>query len=194
MKKLLALMLALIMAVGVFAACDTAETQDPTEAPTAAPTEAPTEAPVDENVSVMGKLNKHENGWAQGDQFGNEQFHGVYFNTKVNDAIYAEDWSIEYTPVEDESVILVRDGEEYDISLVGSGMIVKFGKTAYALKFEEWMIGELFPVTDGDMIILSGDFIEKNDGECTIRFETPVYISFAGGNAKFSSEDPRAAE
>lgn len=195
MKKVLALILVVVMAMGVLAACGgeaatPTTTEAPTQAPTAAPTEAPTEAPAD-NVCVIDKISKHENGWAKGDQFGNTQFHGVYFNAKTNDAVYAEDWSVEYLPDDLGCVTLVRGGEEIDITVLGAGTIVKFSKNSYALKFEEWMIGEYFPIADGDMLILQGNFVDNQEGNWTISFPEPIYISFAGGMAKFANEDPR---
>lgn len=195
MKKLIALLLALVMVTCLFAACGNAQQGDnsqDTEPTSTEPTETePATTEPEANVAEIKKLSKHENGWMQVDFSGNEDSQGVYFNSFANDAPYAEDWSLRYTPTENASVILVRDGEQIDITQPGAEMIVKYGNTSYYLAMDKWLLGDdVFPVTNGDMIILEGDFMDPT-GEWTIRF-LPQYIVFDNDMAKFYTEDPTA--
>ncbi len=75
MKKILAMLMAMVMVLGLFAACG-GSTPAPTEAPTAAPTEAATEAPVVEETeapvveSDPNELPRNETLYFAGQQWG----------------------------------------------------------------------------------------------------------------------------
>lgn len=194
MKKLLALILALIMVMGLLAACggDTANTTEAPKQTTGASvetTEAPETTQADEKYVVIDKISKHENGWNQ-NMWGNDAY-GVFFNAFANDLPYSEDWDMEYRCVSGDVMKLVRDGETIEIGNdVGYGL-VKVSKTEYYLKLEDWILPDgIFPIVNGDMIIVDGDFINDENG-WTVHIG-PVYMSFAGDMVKFSTTDPNA--
>lgn len=197
MKKLLALTLALLMALTLFAACgDQNDSTEPNETPANVeqnPTDPqvtdpePTDAPA--NYSVIEKLNKHENGWVQ-NTWGNGSY-GVYFNAKSNEAPYSEGENyVYYRPVSEDCILLVRDGETYELGNPFFDFLHKESRTAYYLRLEEWMVSDYFPIVNGDMIIVEGDFINEDNGH-TIHINK-AYITFAGDMAKFSQTDPTA--
>ncbi len=199
MKKILALSLALLMLASVFAACGNQE-ENPTE-PDSIVTDAPevTDGPEtpevtdgadeSENYSVIEKMSKHENGWVQ-NNWGNDSY-GVYFNAKSNDAPYSEGTDyVYYRPMEESCIILVRDGESYELGNVFFDFLLKQDRTAYYLRLEEWMISDYFPIVNGDMIIIEGDFFNEGNGH-TIHINKS-YLTFAGDMVKFSQTDPTA--
>jgi len=208
MKKLLALTLVLLMAVSMFAACgnDVATPTDPADNSATAPqatepqaTEAATEPatepaetePVDEKYIVIDKLNKHENGWNQ-DTWGNGS-HGVFFSLKTNDAPFELDGAPAYYDAVDFDVVkLYRDGEVYEIGTPNRDNLSKVDKNGYYLRLEEWIIQEYFPIVNGDVILVSGDFVNADSGY-TLHFE-PVWMIFNGDMVKFSYTAPEGLE
>ena len=195
MKKLLALLLVLVTVMS-FAACAGGNAQTTTEAPTTtepateeSTTEPETTEPeVAENTVVIDKISTHENGWMV-DAWGNIDTEGIYFNAWSNDAPYNTDWSMEYAPVSSDVIKLVRDGEVYEIGLMAAGTLVKFGATEYYLKADKWMIHELFPFVEGDVVIVEGDFVNVDNG-WTITMDK-VYMQLkTGGITKFTKEAP----
>ena len=217
MKKLLALTLVLMMAVSMFAACDN-KAATPTQAPAADGTTAPqatepqatepqatdpqvTEPaatdpvetePTDEKYIVIDKLNKHENGWNQ-DSFGNGS-HGVFFSLKTNDAPFEIEGSpVYYDSADYDTVKLYRDGEVYEIGTPNHDNICKVDRNGYYLRLENWVIDdEYLPIVNGDVILLSGDFVNADSGY-TLHFE-PVYLIFNGDMVKFSTTAPEGIE
>lgn len=210
MKKLLALTLVLLMAVSMFAACgnDAATPTDPAENSTTAPqatepqatepqatepqaTEPEETEPVDEKYIVIDKLNKHENGWNQ-DMWGNGS-HGVFFSLKTNDAPFELDGAPAYYDAVDFDVVkLYRDGEVYEIGTPNRDNLSKVDKNGYYLRLEEWIIQEYFPIVNGDVILVSGDFVNADSGY-TLHFE-PVWMIFNGDMVKFSYTAPEGIE
>lgn len=192
MKKLLALILAVAAVACVFAACgeEAPAVTDPpaTEAPTAAPTEAPTtEEPTEPGVIVAGSLSNHENGWEV--EAWNEDASGVYFNMWANDLPYNTDWSVEYQPHSGDVVKLVRNGEAHMIGGPGIGQLVKFSVNSYYLKFDKYITQELFPLQEGDVVIIEGDFSNPENGQ-TIHFDKTYVQLKAAGITKFTTEAP----
>lgn len=206
MKKLLALTLALLMVVCMFAACgdnsgsannDNKGTEPaPTDAPTQpdateppatdAPTEPdPTEA--ESNVITAGTLSNHENGWEV--EAWNEGASGVYFNMWANDLPYESDWSLRYQPHSGEVVKLIREGEVYPIGGPGMELLVKFGPNGYCLCFDKWITQELFPLQEGDVVIIEGDFSNPLNGY-TIHFDKTYVQLKVGGITKFTTTAP----
>lgn len=196
MKKILALTLALLLVASMFAACgneETPATNDPTqgtiEATDPAPeaTDAPEQTEAPANYAVIEKLSKHENGWVQ-NTWGNDSY-GVYFNAFANDAPYGDSEEyIYYRPVSEDAIKLVRDGETYDLGNPFVDFLHKGDRTAYYLRLEKWMLDEYFPIVNGDMIIVEGDFYNA-DYDFTIHINK-VYMTFAGDMVKFSQTDP----
>lgn len=200
MKKLLALTLVLLMAVSMFAACgnDAADPTDPAGISTTEPqgtepqaTDPEETEPTDEKYIVIEKLNKHENGWNQ-DTWGNGS-HGVFFSLKTNDAPFEIDGSPAYYDSADfDTVKLYRDGEVYEIGTPNRDNITKVDKNGYYLRLEEWIIEDYFPIVNGDVILLEGDFVNADSGY-TLHFE-PVYLIFNGDMVKFSYTAPEGIE
>lgn len=195
MKKFLTLTLALLMVVGMLAACDGAPATEPQEtpAPTAAPTEAP--APTDpaptepqEKTVVNDKVpSNHENGWEV--EAWNEGASGIYFNLWTNDLPFNTDWTVEYQPVSSDVVRLVRDGETHMIGGPGIGQLVKFSGNSYYLKFDKYITQELFPLQEGDVVIVEGDFANTENGY-TISFSKFYVQCKIDGITKFTAEAP----
>ncbi len=97
---------------------------------------------------------------------------GLYFCLWANDVPYGVDWDVEYIPTSPEVVKVVRDGKTYNVGNPAAGSLVKYSNTEYFLKFEEWVIGsEVFPIQDGDVIIVEGDFVAKDGSGWTLSFE-----------------------
>ena len=194
MKRLITLLLAILMVVGVFAACGKA---DPTEPPATNP--PPTTVPAttvpdatnpvepDSKVIVAGSLSNHENGWEVEAWTANAS--GVYFNMWANDLPYNSDWSVRYQPHNGDSVKLIRDGEVYPLGGPGVDMLVKFGANGYQVVCDKWITQELFPLQEGDVMIIEGDFSNPENGY-TIRFEKTYVQLKVGGITKFSTTAP----
>ena len=199
MKKILALTIAILMVASMFAACgnenanteaQTTEPQVTTEPQATEPqaTEPETTEP-NEKYVVIEKLSKHENGWNQ-DAWGNGS-HGVFFNAFANDLPYNnDDGYVYYRPLTEDAIKLVRDGETIELGNPFIDFLNKADRTAYYLRFEEWMIDEYFPIVNGDMIIVDGDFYNADNGY-TVHIG-PVYMTFAGDMVKFHTSDPTA--
>lgn len=195
MKKLLALLLVLVTVMS-FAACggndNAAETTtEPTpEETTTEPVVEETEAPTDAEAIVIDKISTHENGWMV-DAWGHVDTQGIYFNAWSNDAPYNTDWTVEYTPVSSDVIKLVRDGEVYEIGIMMAGTLVKFSGTEYYLKADKWMINELFPFVEGDVVIVEGDFVGMGEAEGYTIHMNKFYMQLkTGGITKFTTEAP----
>lgn len=195
MKKLLALLLVLVTVMS-FAACggnnnavETTTEPAPVETTTEpAPTE--TEAPTEAGAIVIDKISTHENGWMV-DAWGNVDTQGIYFNAWANDGPYNTDWTVEYTPISNDVIKLVRDGEVYEIGVMMAGTLVKFGSTEYYLKADKWMIHELFPFVEGDVVIVEGDFVGMGAAEGYTIHMNKFYMQLkTGGITKFTTEAP----
>ena len=186
MKKLLALTLALVMAVCMFAACDgnNSETNPPATNPPATTDPEPTEP----DVIVAGSLSNHENGWEV--EAWNPDAAGVYFNMWTNDLPYNSDWTVEYQPHSGDVVKLIRDGETHMIGGPGIGQLVKFSANSYYLKFDKYVTQELFPLQEGDVVIIEGDFSNPENGY-TIHFDKTYVQLKVGGITKFTTTAPR---
>lgn len=195
MKKLFALTLALVMVVCMFAACG--DNADPTEPPATNPPAttppatnppAPTDPePTEPDVIVAGSLSNHENGWEV--EAWNPNAAGVYFNMWTNDLPYNSDWSIEYQPHSGDVVKLIRNGETHMIGGPGIGQLVKFSANSYYLKFDKYVTQELFPLQEGDVVILEGDFSNPENGY-TIHFDKTYVQLKAGSITKFTTTAP----
>ena len=194
MKKVIALLLALLVVVGL-AACGGNEqgNQSNPEVTTTEPpvvevttTEAPTEDP-NSKIITAGSLSNHENGWEV--EAWNEGAAGIYFNMWTNDLPYNSDWSVRYQPHDGNSVTLIRDGEKHMIGGPGIELLVKFSANSYYLSFDQWIIPELFPLQENDVIVLEGDFTNPENGY-TIHLDKTYVQLKVGGITKFTTEAP----
>lgn len=194
MKKLLALTLALVMALCMFAACDgnngetnPSATNPPATNPPATNPPATEPDPTDPEVIVAGSLSNHENGWEV--EAWNPNSAGVYFNMWTNDLPYNSDWTVEYQPHGGDVVKLIRDGETHMIGGPGIGQLVKFSANSYYLKFDKYVTQELFPLQEGDVVIIEGDFSNPENGY-TIHFDKTYVQLKVGGITKFTTTAP----
>ena len=89
---------------------------------------------------------------------------GFWFTMDANDIPADDTWVLEYTPVSEEVLKLVRGGETVNIAIPGRGTIVKASDAEYYLKLE-WNIGDYAnTITIGDQIIVEGDFTNATNG------------------------------
>lgn len=195
MKKLFALTLALVMVACMFAACggNNTETNPPasnppvTNPPVTNPPATTDPEPTEPDVIVAGSLSNHENGWEV--EAWNPNSSGVYFNMWTNELPYNSDWSVEYQPHSGDVVKLIRNGETHMIGGPGIGQLVKFSANSYYLKFDKYVTQELFPLQEGDVIIIEGDFSNPENGY-TIHFDKTYVQLKVGGITKFTTTAP----
>lgn len=113
---------------------------------------------------------------------------GFWFTMDSNDIPADETWVLEYTPVSEDVLKLVRNGETVNIAIPGRGTFVKANEAEYYLKLE-WNIGDYDKtVTVGDQIIVEGNFTNATNGVTFTVKKTTVTI---GENyvLTFQSED-----
>lgn len=203
MKKLLALILALTVVVGVFAACNNtpaagestpaADQSTPAADESTPAAEESTPAAEEstpaagENTVTASALSNHENGWEV--EAWHEGTAGVYFNMWTNDLPYNADWSVRYQPHSGDVVKLIRNGETHMIGGPGIEQLVKFSANAYYLSFDNWIVPDLFPLQEGDVVIIEGDFSNPENGY-TIHFDKTYVQCKTGGITKFTTEAP----
>lgn len=201
MKKTIALLLALVMMMSMLAACGNSAGDDEKDTPiesssdpvteestgesTEESIEETTEEPTEAGPRIVeaSALNKHDNGW-----FHNEDgtSAGVYFNLWTNDVPVDETWSVRYVPTGD-NLKVIRDGVTYDIG----SRVLKFSNTEWFLVLDLWLMGDFGQCQSGDVLVLSGDYVDEETG-WGIHFET-TYISLKGENgAVFSLTPPEA--
>ncbi len=93
------------------------------------------------------------------DWTGNE---GINFTVDANNAPYNADWSVEYVPTSNANIKLIRNGQTLNIANTGAGTIVKLSESNCYLKLEQWMIGDIYPITEGDVLVVEGQFKQAN--------------------------------
>lgn len=130
-----------------------------------------------------GAMSSHPDGWnsaANG---------GLWFKLEANEAPFATDWSLRYTPTANTAIKLVRDGQTYDVAHTGAEMLVKYGETDYYLEF--WPISYK-PIVEGDMLIVEGSFV--NAANNVVLTVDKTYVTIENGVAVFSTEAPAVLE
>ena len=113
---------------------------------------------------------------------------GFWFTMDANDIPADDTWALEYTPVSEAVIKLVRNGETVNIAIPGRGTFIKANDAEYYLKLE-WNIGDYAnQITVGDQIIVEGDFTNATNGVTFTVKKTTVTI---GENyaLTFESED-----
>ena len=89
---------------------------------------------------------------------------GFWFTMDANDIPADDTWVLEYTPVSEDVLKLVRGGETVNIAIPGRGTLVKASEAEYYLKLD-WNIGDYSKtITVGDQIIVEGDFTNATNG------------------------------
>lgn len=195
MKKLLIILLAALLTVSLFAACN--GTPDSTEGTLSGGTTAeetyggwedvvPTWVTAAEDLGPRiieaSELNKHENGWFQLLENGTD---GVYFNLWTNDVPVDTSWTVRYEPTLPGNLRIVRDGVVYDVDC----RLLKCSTTGYFLVCDPWLLGDVSPLRANDVLILQGDFVNYDNG-WGLHFDTS-YIKLKGVNGtKFYTEPP----
>ena len=113
---------------------------------------------------------------------------GLYFKLSANDAPFNPDWTESYTPASADCIKLIRDGKTYSIGNIAAGTIIKYSETEYYLKTEKWMMSDVYPIRDGDILLVEGNFLDAK-GETALSFSSN-YISMEYGSATFSETYP----
>ena len=113
---------------------------------------------------------------------------GLYFKLSANDAPFNPDWTESYTPASADCIKLIRDGKTYSIGNIAAGTIIKYSETEYYLKTEKWMMSDFYPIRDGDILLVEGNFLDAK-GETALSFSSN-YISMEYGSATFSETYP----
>ena len=113
---------------------------------------------------------------------------GLYFKLSANDAPFNPDWTESYTPASVDCIKLIRDGRTYSIGNIAAGTIIKYSETEYYLKTEKWMMSDFYPIRDGDILLVEGNFLDAK-GETALSFSSN-YISMEYGSATFSETYP----
>ena len=89
---------------------------------------------------------------------------GFWFTMDANDIPADDTWVLEYTPVSEDVLKLVRGGETVNIAIPGRGTLVQASEAEYYLKLD-WNIGDYSKtITVGDQIIVEGDFTNTSNG------------------------------
>ena len=97
------------------------------------------------------------------------------FALDANEAPSNSDWSVEYVPVSNEAIKLIRNGETKNIANTGAGTIIKLSESNCILKLEQWMIGDVYPIREGDVLVVEGEFKQKN-GDYTMVIEKTYIV------------------
>ena len=113
---------------------------------------------------------------------------GLYFKLSANAAPFNPDWTESYTPASADCIKLIRDGRTYSIGNIAAGTIIKYSETEYYLKTEKWMMSDVYPIRDGDILLVEGNFLDAK-GETALSFSSN-YISMEYGSATFSETYP----
>ncbi len=123
------------------------------------------------------------------DYNGDGTISNIYATANANDAAYNNDWSVEYSPVAADVIKLVRGGETVNVGIPGSGTLVKFNESDFALKLAAWTIsGSKLPLADQDYLIVEGRFSHEASGT-TIQI-AKTYIYNNNGTIEFSATEP----
>ena len=108
-------------------------------------------------------FNKVETGM-MGEDSWKDVTNGVSFTLADNQAPGNPDWSLMYTPATESCIQLVRGGVTYNVAIPGRGTIVKFDDNRYYIKADNWAMGEYAPLREDDVLIVSGDFVNSENG------------------------------
>ena len=110
------------------------------------------------------------------------------FALDANEAPSDSEWSVEYAPVSNEAIKLIRNGETKNIANTGAGTIIKLSESNCILKLENWIIGDVYPITEGDVLIVEGAFKQKNGDYTMVIDKTYIIIgSVANDEVTFTT-------
>ena len=100
----------------------------------------------------------------------------------------ATDWSVEYKAVSEDVIQLIRNGKTYNIGNPAAGRLIKYNSTDYFIKMEQWIIKDLYPLRDGDIVKIEGKFANSSTG--VLMKVKRTYIAVNQGMIAYSSEYP----
>ena len=127
--------------------------------------------PVIENRFNVTGLSNHSNGWTAD---------GIYISHNAHQATFNSDWSVEYKPVSEDAIKLVRGGETFAVGIPGSNTLVVYSATGMYLKTAAWTIsGDKLPLVDGDKLIIEGRFVHEGSGDVLVVERTEIVVKGA---------------
>ncbi len=181
-----------LMLVACLSGCRQTQLEETTTQPDATVDTVPSTTAEDQAPETTEEeLNVLQVGHMTSDVRGKNGNEGVYFNMEPNDIPADSSWATEYRPTSAGCIQLIRDGETYNIAKTAAGAIIKFSATEYYLKLEQWIIRDYYPITDGDILVVSGMF---RNGAADLFFEIETtYIQYTQGLVVFSNEYPTSS-
>ena len=129
-------------------------------------------------VVNVGPFTEHMNGMNP---------NGFYACAPKNSAP-ATDWSVEYKAVTEDAIKLIRGGKTYNVGNPAAGRLIKYNETEYFIKMEQWIIKDLYPLQDGDIVLIEGKFANSSTG--ILLNVKRTYIAVNQGMVAYSSEYP----
>lgn len=109
---------------------------------------------------------------------------GLYFSMDANEIPYGTAWEVRYKPETAAAVKLFRGGQTYTVGHNERETIVKYSEKDYY--FEGWTLADKGPLTDGDILLLDGTFI--NVAKKAKFVVSPTYILIEEGKATFVAD------
>ena len=129
-------------------------------------------------VIEVGPFTEHPNGMNP---------NGFYACAPENSAP-ATDWSVEYKAVSEDVIQLIRGGKTYNVGNPAAGRLIKYNDTDYFIKMEQWIIKDLYPLQDGDIVKIEGNFANSATG--ILMKVKRTYIAVNQGMVAYSSDYP----
>ncbi len=111
-----------------------------------------------------------------------------FFACAPENSAPATEWSVEYKAVSEDVIKLIRGGKTYNIGNPAAGRLIKYNDTDYFIKMEQWIIKDLYPLRDGDIVVIEGKFANSATG-ILMRVQK-TYIAVNQGMIAYSSEYP----
>ena len=140
-------------------------------------TEYPDES-VGAKVIEVGPFTEHPNGMNP---------NGFYACAPGNSAPVT-DWSVEYKAVTEDAIQLIRGGQTYNVGNPAAGRLIKYKDNEYFIKMEQWIIKDLYPLQDGDIVKIEGNFANSATG--ILLKVKRTYVAVNQGMIAYSSNYP----
>ncbi len=113
----------------------------------------------------------------------------INFAVNANTAPYNDDWSVEYVPASNANIKLIRDGQTVNIANTGAGTVIKTSQSNCLLKLEQWVIGDVYPIREGDVLVVEGEFKNASNGYSMVIDKTYIVIgSKANDEVTFTAQ------
>ena len=98
------------------------------------------------------------------------------------------DWSVEYKAVTEDAIQLIRGGQTYNVGNPAAGRLIKYKDNEYFIKMEQWIIKDLYPLQDGDIVKIEGNFANSATG--ILMKVKRTYVAVNQGMIAYSSDYP----